>query len=111
MTGARTPDAGVKSAMFKALYEVVSKAGTNMGDPSKISVLGLIEEDSEEDDGNMTDYVQWRQTLIILVDIDEMVIASARLLGALVKYLSPDEASRTLKYVYNFNHPPLDIGG
>lgn len=53
MTGARTPDAGVKSAMLKALYEVVSKAGTNMGDASKASILGLIEEDLEEDDGNM----------------------------------------------------------
>jgi len=53
VTGARTPDAGVKSAMVKALYEVVSKAGANMGDPSKASILGLIEEDLEVDDGNM----------------------------------------------------------
>ncbi|KAF8459374.1 armadillo-type protein [Terfezia claveryi] len=53
VTGARTPDAGVKSAMLKALYEVVSKAGANMGDASKASTLGLIEEDLEEDDGKI----------------------------------------------------------
>lgn len=39
--------------MLRALYEVVSKAGANMGDVSKASILGLIEEDLEEDDGNM----------------------------------------------------------
>lgn len=32
--------------------------------------------------------------------VDEMIIAGARLLGALVKHLSPEEASKTLKYVY-----------
>lgn len=58
MTGARTPDTGVKSAMLKALYEVVSKAGANMGDASKASILGLVEEDLEEDDGNMIHHAQ-----------------------------------------------------
>lgn len=51
VSGAKTPDAGVKSAMIKALYEVVSKAGANMGDASKASILALIEEDLDEGDG------------------------------------------------------------
>ncbi|KAI5807467.1 armadillo-type protein [Peziza echinospora] len=78
VTGARTPDSGVKSAMLKALYEVVSKAGGNMGDASKSAIISLVDEDLEEED-------------------DEMIIAGARLLGALVSHLSPEEASRTLK--------------
>jgi hypothetical protein len=51
VTGAKTPDAGVKDAMLKALYEVVSKAGGNMGDASKASILFLVENDLDEDDG------------------------------------------------------------
>ena len=41
--------------MLKALYQVVSKAGVNMGDASKTSILGLVEEDLEEDDGKKND--------------------------------------------------------
>jgi len=52
VTGAKTPDPGVKDAMMKALYEVVSKAGGNMGEPSKASILSLIESDLDQDDGN-----------------------------------------------------------
>ena len=41
--------------MLKALYQVVSKAGVNMGDSSKASILGLIvDEDLEEDGGTLT---------------------------------------------------------
>ena len=55
VTGARTADAGVKGSMLKALYQVVSKAGVNMGDSSKASILGLIvDEDLEEDGGRLT---------------------------------------------------------
>ncbi|KAF8447085.1 armadillo-type protein [Kalaharituber pfeilii] len=78
VTGAKTPDVGVKSAMLKALYEVVSKAGAGMGDASKASILALIEEDLEEEN-------------------DEMVIAGSRLLGALVKHLSLEEAAKCIK--------------
>lgn len=51
VAGAKTPDAGVKDAMLKALYEVVSKAGENMGDASKASILALVENDKDEEDG------------------------------------------------------------
>lgn len=39
--------------MFKALYEVVSKAGGNMGEPSKTSIVALVEEDIGEADGKL----------------------------------------------------------
>jgi hypothetical protein len=51
VTGAKTHDAGVKDAMLKALYEVVSKAGSNMGDASRASILALVENDLDEADG------------------------------------------------------------
>lgn len=51
VTGAKTDDEGVKDAMLKALYEVVSKAGKNMGDAAKSSILALIENDLDEDEG------------------------------------------------------------
>ena len=78
VTGAKTPDSGVKGAMLKALYEVVGKAGQNMGDASKASILSLVENDLDEDD-------------------DETAIAGARLLGVLVTYLSKDDAAKVLK--------------
>lgn len=37
--------------MFKALYEVVSKAGSNMNESSRNAILGLIDGDTEEADG------------------------------------------------------------
>ncbi len=37
--------------MLKALYEVVSKAGGNMGEVSKASIMGLVEGELDEDDG------------------------------------------------------------
>lgn len=36
--------------------------------------------------------------LMFSVHTDEIVIVGARLLGALVKHLSPEEASRSIKY-------------
>jgi hypothetical protein len=50
VTGSKTTDPGVKNAMLKALYEVVSKAGANMSDASRASVLGLVNSDVDEDD-------------------------------------------------------------
>lgn len=97
VTGAKTPDPGVKDAMLKALYEVVGKAGGNMGEASKASILSLIEDDLDEDDGTFPfcDYGVNPQLTII---IDQMAIAGARLLGVLVRHLSPDEAARVIKY-------------
>jgi hypothetical protein len=51
VTGSKTPDAGVKNAMLRALHEVVSKAGSNMSETSKQAILGLIDDDSGERDG------------------------------------------------------------
>ncbi|TGZ81351.1 ARM repeat-containing protein [Ascodesmis nigricans] len=78
VTGAKTTDPGVKDAMLKALYEVVSKAGKNMGDASKSGLLALIEEDLDEND-------------------DKNAIAGARLLGVLVRHLSKEDAARSIK--------------
>lgn len=78
VTGSKTSDAGVKNAMLKALYEVVSKAGNNMGDVSRTSILSLI--DSESDD---TD--------------DAMNITYAKLLGALIKVMPVDSTAHLLK--------------
>lgn len=51
ITGSKTPDAGVKNAMMKALQEVVGKAGGNMGEASKNAILGLIDQDSSDQKG------------------------------------------------------------
>ena len=51
VTGSRTSDPGVRNAMLRALYEVVSKAGANMGEASRSSILGLIDNDSSNVDG------------------------------------------------------------
>ena len=78
VTGSRTTDVGVKNAMLKALYEVVSKAGTNMNDVSKNSILGLIDSDAGESD-------------------DALNITYAKLLGTLIKVLPPDSATNLIK--------------
>jgi hypothetical protein len=49
VTGSKTGDAGVKNAMLKALYEVVSKAGGNMSEVSRNSILALIDMDTDGD--------------------------------------------------------------
>lgn len=51
MTGSKTPDPGVKSAMLRALHEVVNKGGGNMSDASKQAVLGVVDEAGGERDG------------------------------------------------------------
>ncbi|CAG9949575.1 unnamed protein product [Clonostachys rosea f. rosea IK726] len=78
VTGSKTTDAGVKTAMLKALYEVVSKAGANMGESSRAAVLGLIDMDTDERD-------------------DSMTITNAKLLGALIKNVPEDIAQGLLR--------------
>lgn len=68
VAGSKTSDSGVQNAMLQALYEVVSKAGTNMSELSRNSILGLIDSDTGHVD-------------------ESMVITNARLLGALIKSL------------------------
>jgi hypothetical protein len=78
VTGSKTADAGVRTAMLKALYEVISKAGANMGESSRAAVLSLIDTETDERDQAMT-------------------ITYAKLFGALVKNVSPDVATGLLK--------------
>jgi hypothetical protein len=78
VTGSKTADPGVKTAMLKALYEVISKAGANMGEASRASVLSLIDMDTDERD-------------------DTMTITNAKLLGALIKNVSEEAAQGLLK--------------
>lgn len=78
VTGSKTSDPGVKTAMLKALFEVISKAGANMGEPSRAAVLGLIDMETDEKD-------------------DAMTITNAKLLGALVKNVPADAASTLIK--------------
>ncbi|MCJ1358053.1 MAG: translational activator of GCN4 [Icmadophila ericetorum] len=78
VTGTKTPDAGVRNAMLKALFEVVSKSGANMSEASRVSILGLIDSDLTDTDPSMT-------------------ITNARLLGALIKNIPSTEASSLIK--------------
>lgn len=70
VTGSKTSHAGVQNAMLRALYEVVSNAGSNMSEASRNAILGLIDSDTGDADENMS-------------------ITHAQLLGALVKSLPP----------------------
>lgn len=78
VTGSKTTDPGVKTAMLKALYEVISKAGANMGETSRTAVLGLIDMETDENDKTMT-------------------ITNAKLFGALLKNVSAEVAVTLLK--------------
>lgn len=53
VAGSKTPDSGVQNAMLRALYEVVSKAGANMSEPSRTSILGLIDSNAHDADGKI----------------------------------------------------------
>jgi hypothetical protein len=97
VTGSKTPDPGVKNAMLKALHEVVSKAGANMSDASRQSVLGLIDGDA---DGTNGESIVPRYECNGLTPADSMAISHARLVGALVKNLPPSNASTLLKYSF-----------
>ncbi|PKS07432.1 hypothetical protein jhhlp_006035 [Lomentospora prolificans] len=78
VTGCKTSDPGVKTAMLKALYEVISKAGANMGETSRTAVLSLIDMETDERD-------------------DAMTITNAKLLGALIKNVPEDAANALIK--------------
>lgn len=78
VTGSRTSDAGVRNAMLKALYEVISKAGANMSEASRSAVLSLIDTDSEDNDVSMS-------------------ITNAKLLGALIKNVPAESATGLIK--------------
>ncbi|KAF2457556.1 translational activator [Lineolata rhizophorae] len=91
VTGSKTADTGVKNAMLKALYEVVSKAGANMNEASRSAILGLIDGDLGE--GN-----------------DSTEITNARLLGAMVKSLPLEVSTSLIKsrvLTTSFNKPSV----
>ncbi len=79
VTGAKTPDVGVRNAMLKALQEVVSKVGSNMSDASRESILGLMD------------------TLQHDTQDDTMMVTNARLLGAMIKVLPGEKAAALIK--------------
>lgn len=70
-------DQGIKTAMLKALFQVVVKGGKNMSEASKSSVMALVEEE-------------------INTVNDKSAVAYARLLGSLSQILSTEEASNIL---------------
>ncbi|KAJ8126135.1 hypothetical protein O1611_g7503 [Lasiodiplodia mahajangana] len=78
VTGSKTSDPGVKAAMLKALYEVISKAGANMGESSRTAVLSLL--DMETDTKDTT-----------------MVVTYAKLLGALIRNVPSDVANTLIR--------------
>jgi hypothetical protein len=78
VTGSKTSDAGVRDAMTKALYEVVSKAGHNMSEASRTAVLGLIDNEVEAND-------------------DNAAVTNAKLLGALIKNVAADTGASLIK--------------
>ncbi|KAE8397245.1 armadillo-type protein [Aspergillus pseudonomiae] len=86
ITGTKTADVGVRNAMMKALQEVVGKAGANMNEASKNSILALIDDDASD------------QT-------DSVAITNAKLLGALVKVLPPATATPLIKNRVLTTHP------
>jgi hypothetical protein len=90
VTGSKTQDTGVRTAMLKALYEVVSKAGKNMNEASRNAILSLIDTDAEGD--------------------DSQIITNAKLLGALIKVLPEDAAASLIKHrvlTTRFNRPSI----
>ncbi|KAK0107053.1 translational activator of GCN4 [Cadophora gregata] len=78
VTGSKTSDAGVRNAMLKALYEVISKAGANMSEASRGAVLSLIDTDSDDNDVSMA-------------------ITNAKLLAALIKNVPVEGAASLVK--------------
>lgn len=71
-------DIGVRTAMLKALLEVVHKAGSKMNETSKLSVMNLVEEEISNAD-------------------EKMAVAYARLVGSLSKILTHDELIKVLR--------------
>lgn len=79
VTGAKNAeDAGIKAAMLKGLLAAVTKAGKNMNEASKATIMTLVEDEVQSVSENA-------------------VVSYARLLGALAKIMSTDEATSMLR--------------
>lgn len=103
VTGSKTSDPGVQNAMLKALYEVVSKAGTNMSEASRNSILGLIDSDTSTADGSNPLLPPFHKADF---KTESMAITYARLLGALIKSLpAAYDTSSLIRYATFSIHP------
>lgn len=71
-------DEGVRTAMLKALLEVVTKSGLKMNENSKVSIVNLVEEGLMSND-------------------DKQAAAYANLIGSISETLSTEQAQRILK--------------
>ncbi|TQS37659.1 hypothetical protein Golomagni_01860 [Golovinomyces magnicellulatus] len=77
-TGAKTSILGVKVAILKALYEVVSKAGTKMNDTSRAAIMTTIYAGFEDNDLSIS-------------------IIIAKLLGAFLKIVDSEQSTELIK--------------
>lgn len=76
VTGAKnSDDNGVKMSMLKAMLEVINKSGSKMSENSKVSIMGLIEEEINNNLNN-----------------EKAVVSYARLIGSISTILSIDES-------------------
>lgn len=76
VTGAKnSDDNGVKMSMLKAMLEVINKSGSKMSENSKVAIMGLIE---EEIDNNLHN--------------EKAVVSYARIIGSISTILSVDES-------------------
>jgi hypothetical protein len=65
--------------MLKAFHEVVSKAGANMSDASRQSVLGLIDGDADNTDGRLETVhqtcsanvvqIRWQSQMLVFLEL------------------------------------------
>ena len=79
VTGAKNAeDAGIKAAMLKGLLAAVTKAGQNMNEASKATIMTLVEDEVQSVS-------------------EKAVVSYARLLGALAKIMSSEEATSMLR--------------
>ncbi|RKF62534.1 eIF-2-alpha kinase activator GCN1 [Erysiphe neolycopersici] len=77
-TGVKTSDLGVKVAIMKALYEVVSKAGSKINDTSRASISNIIKAEPEDD--NLP-----------------LAIINAKLLAVFTNEITPRDAADLIK--------------
>ncbi|AGO13312.1 AaceriAFR169Wp [[Ashbya] aceris (nom. inval.)] len=78
VTGAQqASESGVRTAILKALLEVVSKAGSKLSEVSKANIIKLVEQEMASTDS-------------------KFAVAYAKLLGALSEIMSPEEARSIL---------------
>ena len=105
VAGSKTSDPGVQSAMLKALFEVVHKAGSNMSEISRNAILGLIDSEAASNDGS--DSLEPCGTFRADFFKDKTIITNARLLGALIKSLpatfNASSLIKSVSFVFNLD--------